>query len=594
MNYNELKTSIAEVIRTNGNEEITGEVMQYILLEMVSSLGKDFQFAGVGTPSTQVDEPDENKAWILGAGHYTNFGAAFDVAENQIAVAMYNGSFDVRFISVGRPVDATITENGQNPVEGGAIFAQFEQLRAAGYLFAGIVTKATIPPAERPEKIFYLCTQGGVYTNFDNLNLLRGLNVILWNGTQWQGNNVFLITDEITTGSDALPTAGAVFEGLDGKVDKEEGKGLSQADFTNTEKSKLGALPTAADLAEMLGLKQDVLTWDSVPTEGSEHAIYSGAVYEAIKNFITKAVDDLINYYTKSQTYTKTEIDALIGAIKQFRIISVPELPQASADTMGAIYLVPAEDAGTQNVKDEYITLMVSDGGYTSYSWEKIGTTEIDLSNYPTFEQMNAAIAEALASYYTKAQVDALIAAAVGSVAELSLVAEPKVILTNTTVAINLTGRAQVAAESLTITRGGYQVATGSGKVIMAIDNVNIQTAGTVTYLLTAVIGGVERTQEFTIDVVDAVYYGAGTQATDITTKATARKTPAGRYTMVAAQGDNFFVLVPSGMSIQGMRINGLDLPVESPTGVVVDDKSYLCYKSSNAYEAGTYVIEVY
>ena len=132
MNYNELKTSIAEVIRTNGNEEITGEVLQYILLEMVSSLGKDFQFAGVGTPSTQVDEPDENKAWILGAGHYTNFGAQFDVAENQIAVAMYNGSFDVRFISVGRSVDATITENGQNPVEGGAIFAEFAQLRAAG------------------------------------------------------------------------------------------------------------------------------------------------------------------------------------------------------------------------------------------------------------------------------------------------------------------------------------------------------------------------------------------------------------------------------------------------------------------------------
>ena len=594
MNYNELKTSIAEVIRTNGNEEITGEVMQYILLEMVSSLGKDFQFAGVGTPSTQVDEPDENKAWILGAGHYTNFGAQFDVAENQIAVAMYNGSFDVRFISVGRQVDATITENGQNPVEGGAIFAQFEQLRAAGYLFAGIVTKNTTPPVERPEKIFYLCTQGGVYTNFDNLNLQRGLNVILWNGTQWQGNNVFEITDEIVTGSDALPTAGSVFDKLDGKVDKEEGKGLSQADFTNTEKSKLGALPTAAELAEILGLKQDVLTWDSVPTEGSEHAIYSGAVYEAIKNFITKAVDDLINYYTKSETYTKGEIDALIEAIKQFRIISVPELPTASADTMGAIYLVPAEDAGTQNVKDEYITLMVSDGGYTTYSWEKIGSTEIDLSNYPTFEQMNAAIAEALASYYTKAQVDALIAAAVGSVADLSLVAEPKVILTNTTVAINLTGRAQVAAESLTINRGGYQVATGSGKVIMAIDNVNIQTAGTVTYVLTAIIGGVERTQEFTIDVVDAVYYGAGTQATDITTKAMARKTPAGRYTMVAAQGDNFFVLVPSGMSIQGMRMNGLDLPVESPTGVVVDDKSYLCYKSSNAYEAGTYVIEVY
>jgi hypothetical protein len=479
-------------------------------------------------------------------------------------------------------------------VRGGAIYDEFRKLRAAGYLFAGVAVPST-EPGEVTEKVFYLATEAGNYSYFGNgITLQWGLNVLRFNGTIWQHDDVFGITDRITEQNEALVTSGGVFEALAGKVDTAEGKGLSEADFTNAEKAKLGALPTAAELAEMLGLKQDVLTWDNVPTEGSENAIYSGAVYEAIKNFITKAVDDLINYYTKSQTYTKTEIDALIGAIKQFRIISVPELPTASAETMGAIYLVPAEEAGTQNVKDEYITLKVTDGGYTTYSWEKIGSTEIDLSNYPTFEQMNAAIAEVLASYYTKVQIDALIAAAVGSVADLSLVAEPKVILTNTTVAINLTGRAQVAAESLTITRGGYLVATGSGKVIMAIDNVNIQTVGTLTYVLTAVIGGVERTQEFTIDVVDAVYYGAGTQATDITTKTTARKTPAGRYTMVAAQGDNFFVLVPSGMSIQGMRMNGLDLPVEAATGVLIDDKSYLCYKSSNAYEAGTYVIEVY
>jgi hypothetical protein len=65
MDYNQLKTDIAEVIRTNGNEEITGEVLQYILLQMVSALGKNFQFAGVGTDQTVVGTPDENMAWIL-------------------------------------------------------------------------------------------------------------------------------------------------------------------------------------------------------------------------------------------------------------------------------------------------------------------------------------------------------------------------------------------------------------------------------------------------------------------------------------------------------------------------------------------------
>lgn len=596
MNYSELKTSIAEVIRTNGNEEITGEVLQYILLEMVSSLGKNFQFAGVGTASTEVGEPDENKAWILGAGSYTNFGVPFDVAENQIAVAMYNGSYDVRIISVGRPVDATITENGTNPVEGGAIFAQFEQLRAAGYLFAGIVTKNTTPPAERPEKIFYLCTQGGVYTNFDNLNLQRGLNVILWNGTQWQGNNIFLITDEVVTGSDALPTAGAVFNELDGKVDKEEGKGLSQADFTNTEKAKLGALPTASELTEMLGLKQNVLTWDNTPTEGSTNAIYSGAVYEAIKNFITKAVDDLINYYTKSQTYSKTEIDALVAAIKQFNIVAVWELPEASAETMGKLYLVPIDspDPEDKNWKDEYITLSINDSGTTLYYWEKIGETKVDLSDYPTFDQMNAAIALVLEDYYTKEQVDAIVGAALGDLAILELSVNKSVILTDTDNAMVITAGTNISASALTITRNGYLVSTGSGKSLVASETVNLASAGTITYLLTAVIGGVERTKQVSVNVKDPVYYGAGTSAENITAKASARNTPAGLYNITANDGDKLYFIVPYGMTINGVKLSGFDVPMESPTSMVIGGKSYNCYVSSNTYDAGTYMFEVF
>ena len=86
MDYNQLKTDIAEVIRTNGNEEITGEVLQYILLQMVSALGKNFQFAGVGTDQTVVGTPDENMAWILRSGRYQNFGTEFTVAENEFAV----------------------------------------------------------------------------------------------------------------------------------------------------------------------------------------------------------------------------------------------------------------------------------------------------------------------------------------------------------------------------------------------------------------------------------------------------------------------------------------------------------------------------
>ena len=146
-----------------------------------------------------------------------------------------------------------------------------------------------------------------------------------------------------------------------------------------------------------------------------------------IANFITKTVSDLTNYYLKSETYTQAEIQQLIAAIKQFRYQSVAELPTASAATMGIIYLVPSTNPQQQNVKDEFITISATDQGTTTYSWEQIGSTEIDLSgyytsqqtdaaiasalaSYSTTEQMSAAIVQALLSYYTKQQVDALIA----------------------------------------------------------------------------------------------------------------------------------------------------------------------------------------
>ena len=44
---------------------------------------------------------------------------------------------------------------------------------------------------------------------------------------------------------------------LGGKVDKEAGKGLSSNDYTDAEKAKLGALPTAAELSADLAAKQD-------------------------------------------------------------------------------------------------------------------------------------------------------------------------------------------------------------------------------------------------------------------------------------------------------------------------------------------------
>jgi hypothetical protein len=134
-----------------------------------------------------------------------------------------------------------------------------------------------------------------------------------------------------------------------------------------------------------------------------------------IANFITKSVDDLVNYYLKSDTYTKSEVQQLISAVKQFTYQSVQSLPTASSDTMNIIYLVPSSDPQTQNVKDEYITISsTNEQDQTVYNWEKIGSTDIDLSGYYTSTQTDAAISAALANYSTTSDMNAAIAAAVG------------------------------------------------------------------------------------------------------------------------------------------------------------------------------------
>lgn len=103
--------------------------------------------------------------------------------------------------------------------------------------------------------------------------------------------------------------------------------------------------------------------------------------------FITSTVNNLTNYYKKSETYTQAEVDALISAIVTLNILVVQTLPTQDISTT-TIYLVPKATALTDDVYDEYL--------YINNAWECIGSTTVDLSNY-----------------YTKSQTDTLLNAKV-------------------------------------------------------------------------------------------------------------------------------------------------------------------------------------
>lgn len=74
-NYSTTKNSIARDIRANGNQEITGQLMQDNLIRIVNAVAQGDLFAGFATPTTIVSDFDANVFYIATVkGLYPNFG----------------------------------------------------------------------------------------------------------------------------------------------------------------------------------------------------------------------------------------------------------------------------------------------------------------------------------------------------------------------------------------------------------------------------------------------------------------------------------------------------------------------------------------
>lgn len=115
------------------------------------------------------------------------------------------------------------------------------------------------------------------------------------------------------------------------------------------------------------------------PSGGSAQSVkvhgLGNAAYKGVASSVTEAGTDL-----PSSAAVHSYVVNAINAVKQFQYEVVSTLPTASASTMGKIYLV-AHAHGTQDGYDEFITLE-SGTATKTYSWEKIGNTDIDLTNY--------------------------------------------------------------------------------------------------------------------------------------------------------------------------------------------------------------------
>lgn len=185
---------------------------------------------------------------------------------------------------------------------------------------------------------------------------------------------------------------------LSGKVNVESGKGLSTNDYTTAEKNKLAGIATGANKytlpvagSSLGGVKSGTdITVDSsgnVSVNDNSHGHTTSNVSGLDTALSAKAplASPTLTGTPKAPTPTagnsSTQIattafvmNAVAGAVGGVTSISyevVSSLP-ATGET-GKIYLM--SNSGTSpNIYDEYL--------YISGSFEKIGTTEIDLSGY--------------------------------------------------------------------------------------------------------------------------------------------------------------------------------------------------------------------
>ena len=85
--WEQLKRDIAAIIKENGSQEITGELMQQVLLGIVTQLGSGATLAGFADPETEPGEPDGNVFWLAReAGTYNHFGGIVVDGDSPITV----------------------------------------------------------------------------------------------------------------------------------------------------------------------------------------------------------------------------------------------------------------------------------------------------------------------------------------------------------------------------------------------------------------------------------------------------------------------------------------------------------------------------
>lgn len=178
MAYDQIKESIKAVIKENGNYEITGNVLQTVLLSMVDTLGPEYQFLGIATKSTVPVVVEGNSFYItVEVGTYTNFKNSGNTAitVNQLGIlTSTNGTvwnFTPIFIGVSKGKGEVFNDYVNNEATENYSHAEGNVTKANGYSSHAEGTKGIATGAESHVE-GYECQAQGTHSHAEGSNTI--------------------------------------------------------------------------------------------------------------------------------------------------------------------------------------------------------------------------------------------------------------------------------------------------------------------------------------------------------------------------------------------------------------------------------------
>lgn len=258
--FTALKTSIQEYIKQNGENEITGSLLQSILMSMVETMG--------------------------------------DAAINELQEAL------AEEVAARGGADATLHLLINSLRTSHTTLANFI---ASGYVFRGVATLATNPGTPNG-KVFYLTSTAGQYPRMQNVTVRDGISALLYDGSRWSVSLVLGMDSTPTLGSTKMVTSGGVRQYVSAAVNSESARALAaetasvvyddstkQLIFKNANGAVLYQCDASAFVASDILLSVELVDDDLVMTFNTSHG-------EEVVTISLESIFTPDNYYTKEET----------------------------------------------------------------------------------------------------------------------------------------------------------------------------------------------------------------------------------------------------------------------------------------------------